>query len=112
MVPCPATVFIMSLGIGANVIVEALYAVVVFSLGLALTLMLIGSLALSSRRFAVKLLADSKEESALSSIGQRWLLRIIPTLSGIVVAGLGSAIVIHYACRLYGMKLPPFAWLG
>ena len=112
IVPCPTATIILLLGISANVIAGALYAIAVFSLGLALTLMLIGSLALTSRRYAAKLMSDAGKEGELSGTGRRLLLKIIPALSGVAVILLGGAIVIHYACRIYGMPSPPFAWLG
>ena len=62
IVPCPTATIIMLLGIGANMILGALYAVGVFSLGMALTLMLIGVLALSSRRYASKILSDAQHQ--------------------------------------------------
>ena len=46
IVPCPTATIILLLGISANVVAGALYAVGIFSLGLALTLMLIGFLAI------------------------------------------------------------------
>ncbi len=96
LVPCPTATIIMLLGIGANVVAGALYAVGVFSLGLALTLMGVGFLALSSRRFAARLLRDAQHEGEISSSGQRLLLQVIPAASGVVVAVLGGLISAHY----------------
>ncbi len=111
LVPCPTATIIMLLGIGANVVLGALYAVGVFSLGLALTLMLVGFLALSSRRFAARLLSDAEHEGELSGRGQRLMLQIVPTISGLAVFALGSAIAAHYVYRMQtGTAL--FSWLG
>lgn len=111
IVPCPTAMIIMLLGIGANVVAGALYAVGVFSLGLAVTLMTIGFLALSSRRFAGKLLLDAEHEGRLSSTGEKLMLQIIPGLSGAVVVGLGLAITSHYIHLIQtGRSL--FPWLG
>lgn len=112
IIPCPTATIILLLGIGADVIVGALYAIVVFSMGLALTLMLIGTVALSSRRFATKLMSRSSHEGELTGWGSRVLLQLVPALSGLAVVLLGSAIVIHYACRINGVQSPPFSWIG
>lgn len=96
IVPCPTATIIMFLGIGTNVVPGALYAVGVFSLGLALTLMAIGFLALYSRRYALRLMSESQDEDRLSPIGQRLLLRFLPAASGLVVLALGVAITAHY----------------
>lgn len=111
LVPCPTAMIILLLGIGANVVAGALYAVGVFSLGLALTLMLIGFLALSSRRFAARLLADARDGGRLSSAGRRVLLQAVPAASGALVVLLGLAIAanyLHYLVR--GTSWLP--WLG
>jgi ABC-type nickel/cobalt efflux system permease component RcnA len=111
IVPCPTAMIIMLLGIGANVVLGALYAVGVFSLGLALTLMVIGFLALYSRRFAGKMLMDAEHEGELSGTGQKLMLQIIPAISGGVVVALGLAITAHYVHFLRtGRSL--FPWLG
>lgn len=111
IVPCPAATIIMFMGIGANVVGGALYAIAVFSLGLALTLMLIGSLALASRRYAAKILADAAHEHDLTGLGRRLLLQVVPTLSGLVVTVLGGMIAAHYVCLMRGIP-SPFPWLG
>ena len=111
IVPCPTATIILLLGIGANVVAGALYAVGIFSLGLALTLMLIGFLALSSRRIATRILSDARHEGELSTAGQRILLQIIPALSGAAVLALGLAIAANYTHHLLkGQALIP--WLG
>lgn len=111
IVPCPTATIILLLGIGANVVAGALYAVGIFSLGLALTLMLIGFLALSSRRIAARLLSDARHEGELSTTGRRVLLQAIPALSGALVVALGLAITANYLHYLRtGQAL--FAWLG
>lgn len=111
IVPCPTATIIILLGIGANVMLGALYAVGVFSLGLALTLMLVGFLALSSRKFASKVLEDARHEGELSGRGHWLMFRVIPTLSGMAVVLLGLAIAANY---LYFMQTsrPLFSWLG
>jgi len=111
IVPCPSATIIMFMGIGANVVGGALYAIAVFSLGLALALMLIGSLALASRRYAAKIMSDARHEHELSGSGRRLLLQIVPTLSGLVVTGLGSMIVWHYLCLMRNVPTP-FPWMG
>jgi len=111
LVPCPTATIIMLLGIGANVVAGALYAVGIFSLGLALTLMAVGFLALSSRRFAARLLADADREGGISSSGQRLLLQVIPAASGLVVATLGALITAHYLYLLRTGR-PLVEWLG
>ncbi|MBP7936693.1 MAG: hypothetical protein KA354_18785 [Phycisphaerae bacterium] len=110
IVPCPTATIIMFLGIGTNVILGALYAVGIFSLGLALTLMAIGFLALYSRRYASRLLSESRHEDRLSPLGQRLLLQLLPAASGLVVVTLGLAITAHY---FYYMRtgLSLFGWI-
>ena len=110
IVPCPTATIIMFLGIGTNVIPGALYAVGVFSLGLALTLMAIGFLALYSRRYTSRLMTESEHEDRLSPLGQRLLLRLLPAASGLVVLALGLAIAAHY---VYYMRtgLSLFGWI-
>lgn len=103
IVPCPTATIIMLLGIGANVVAGALYAIGIFSLGLALTLMMVGFLALSSRRVAKRVMADARAEQPLSPRGQWLLQRALPTFSGLVVFGLGSIITAHYVY---------FVWTG
>jgi nickel/cobalt transporter (NicO) family protein len=111
IVPCPTATIIMLLGIGANVVVGALYAVAVFSLGLALTLMLIGFLALSSRRFATRLMSGEDDRGELSGTGRFILLRLLPALSGLVVVLLGAAIAANYIQYMRtGAAL--FKWMG
>ncbi len=111
IVPCPTATIIMLLGIGANVVLGALYSVAVFSLGLALTLMLIGFLALSSRRFAARLMSSEDGAGQLSGGGSLILLRVIPAISGLVVVLLGAAITANYAHYMWkGTAL--FAWMG
>jgi ABC-type nickel/cobalt efflux system permease component RcnA len=101
----------MLLGIGANVVAGALYAVGIFSLGLALTLMLVGFLALSSRRMAIRILSDARHEGELSTAGRKILLQFIPAISGAAVLALGLAIAANYAHHLLkGQPLIP--WLG
>jgi ABC-type nickel/cobalt efflux system permease component RcnA len=111
IVPCPTATIIMLLGIGANVVVGALYAVAVFSLGLALTLMLIGFLALSSRRFATRLMSGDDKAEQLSRGGRLILLRVVPALSGLAVVVLGLAISANYIHYMRtGTAL--FGWMG
>ncbi len=111
IVPCPTATIIMLLGIGAGVVAGALYAIGIFSLGLALTLMTIGFLALSSRRFAARVLSDAQHEGELSGTGRRLLLQAVPALSGTVVVALGLAIAANYLYRMQtGAAL--FGWLG
>jgi ABC-type nickel/cobalt efflux system permease component RcnA len=101
----------MLLGIGANVVMGALYAVAVFSLGMALTLMLIGFLALSSRRFATRLMSGDDKEEQLSRGGSLILLRVVPALSGLAVVVLGLAISANYIHYMRtGTAL--FGWMG
>lgn len=112
IVPCPTATIMMLLGIGANVVAGALYAIGIFSLGLALTLMAIGFLALGSRRFAARLLADTDQDGRerLSRHGHRLMLRILPAVSGLVVFALGAAIAMHYLYYLHtGAAL--FSWI-
>jgi ABC-type nickel/cobalt efflux system permease component RcnA len=96
IVPCPTATIIMLLGIGANVVAGALYAVGVFSLGLALTLMAVGALALSSRKIAAKIMSDAQHEGELSGPGRKLLMQIVPAASGLVVVALGLAITAQY----------------
>lgn len=111
IVPCPTATIIMLLGIGANVVMGALYAVAVFSLGMALTLMLIGFLALSSRRFATRLMSGDDKEEQLSRGGSLILLRVVPALSGLAVVVLGLAISANYIHYMRtGTAL--FGWMG
>src|SRR5690606_7528600 len=111
IVPCPTAMIIMLLGIGANVVAGALYAVGVFSLGLALTLMVIGFLALSSRRFAARIMSDAQHEGELTGTGQRVMFQYIPAVSGMVVVALGVAIAVNYIYILRtGQAL--ISWLG
>jgi len=111
IVPCPTAAFIMLIGAGGQMLLAALYAVLVFSLGLALTLMVVGFLALSSRRFAAKLLSDAGHEGELSGRGQWLMLRAVPTISGCAVIFLGSLIAASYVHHMFkGTALVP--WLG
>lgn len=111
IVPCPTAMIIMLLGIGTNVVPGALYAVAIFSLGLALTLMAIGFLALSSRRFAARFLLDTASDAPRTHLRRFLFLNLLPAMSGSVVFALGAAITAHY---LYLMRtgLPLFTWLG
>ncbi len=110
LVPCPTATIIMLLGIGANVVIGALYAVLVFSLGLALTLMTVGFFALYSRRFAARLMTAPDHNGAPSAHGHWLLNRLIPALSGLAVLALGVALTVHYLHLLRtGRAL--FAWL-
>lgn len=101
----------MLLGIGANVVAGALYTVGIFSLGLALTLMLIGFLALSSRRMAARILSDARHEGELSTTGRRILFQAIPAVSGTLVVALGLAIATNYLYFLCNGRAL-FPWLG
>lgn len=100
IVPCPTATIIMLLGIGADIALRALFAVAVFSLGLALTLMAVGFLALSSRRFAGKLMRE--EQSGRRGGGRSaWLmLTLVPSLSGLAVTVLGGLIALNYLYRM------------
>jgi nickel/cobalt exporter len=110
MVPCPTATFIMLIGIGMDRVMLALYAIVIFSLGLALTLMAIGSLALTSRKFAARLMADEQHGEPSSNTGHQLLTRIVPAFSGSVVVLLGSLITANYVHMLVvGSAL--FSWL-
>jgi nickel/cobalt exporter len=111
IVPCPTATIIMLLGIGANVVAGALYTVGIFSLGLALTLMLIGFLALSSRRMAARILSDARHEGELSTTGRRILFQAIPAVSGTLVIALGLAIATNYLYFLCNGRAL-FPWLG
>ena len=111
IVPCPTATIIMFLGIGANMVLGALYVVGIFSLGMALTLMLIGVLALSSRRYASKILSDAEHEGELSTKGKSIMLQIVPAISGIVVMVLGAAITANYI-YIINTGRPLFNWLG
>ncbi len=108
IVPCPTATILILLGIGADMVLQALYAVAVFSLGLAMALMAVGLLALTSRRYAARLLRSEEHEHHHS---HRWLDRLLPCTSGLVVALLGLLIASNYACRMTtGAPLVP--WLG
>jgi ABC-type nickel/cobalt efflux system permease component RcnA len=110
IVPCPTATIIMLLGIGANVILGALYAVGIFSLGLALTLMAVGFAALSSRRIAARLVTGSSHQPRLSPAGQWLLNHVLPAGSGLAVLALGAAIATHY---LYILRTgtPLLTWM-
>jgi ABC-type nickel/cobalt efflux system permease component RcnA len=113
IVPCPTATIIMLLGISAGVVPRALYVIAVFSLGLALTLMGIGALALTSRRYAARVLSDATNEGRLTSPGRRLLLQVVPALSGVVVTVLGLFIAVAYLYRMSGLTPPPpFSWFG
>jgi len=73
-------------------------------------LMIIGFLALTSLRYAAKVLLDAGHEGPRSQLGQTVLLRLLPAISGAVVTALGLAITAHY---LYMMRtgLRLFEWL-
>jgi len=103
IVPCPAAIWMMLAGIARGRPAAGLFAVVVFGLGLALTLMMIGFLALSSRRFAERLMGRAGT--------RRWLLTVLPTVGGAAVTALGLVFVAHYVWRLI-VGEPLIAWLG
>jgi len=111
IVPCPTATIIMLLGIGAGVVVGALYVIAVFSLGLALTLMMVGFTALSSRKVAARIMSDAQHEGELSTGSKRILLQVVPAFSGAVVIVLGCAIAANY---LHIMKTGTslIQWLG
>jgi ABC-type nickel/cobalt efflux system permease component RcnA len=111
IVPCPTATIIMFMGIGANVVLGALYVIGVFSLGMSLSLMLVGFLALSSRRFAAKVLSDAQHEGELSGRGRWLLLRAIPVVSGSAVVTLGGLIAANYVYRIETGQ-PLVTWLG
>jgi len=108
IVPCPTATILILLGIGADMVLQALYAVVVFSLGLATALMAVGLLALTSRRYAARLLQASGHEH---HHGHWWLDRLLPGTSGLAVAFLGLLIACNYAFRMT-TGTPLVAWLG
>jgi ABC-type nickel/cobalt efflux system permease component RcnA len=109
MVPCPAATGIMLAGISADRVVLALAAVGVFSIGLALMLMAVGVFALTSQRFAAKILQDETEDAKKGP--SKMLTRYLPTASGMAVALLGSLISVHYAYMLATNK-PLIPWLA
>jgi nickel/cobalt exporter len=92
IVPCPAATWMMLAAVAQDMTPLGLFAVGVFSLGLALTLMTVGFLALTSRRFATSMMGEQGT--------QRWFLTILPTLGGAAVLLLGGAISAHYAWAL------------
>lgn len=92
IVPCPAAVWMMLLAIGQGKTAVGLFAVCVFSVGLALTLMVIGFAALSSRRFALRLMGEEGS--------RHWLSTVLPALGGLAVLGLGAIFITHYAWAL------------
>jgi len=102
IVPCPAATWMMLAAIAQNQPAAGLYAVGFFSLGLALALMVIGFMALSSRRFASRLMGESQS--------RWWLLTLLPTAGGSIVTALGCAIAAHYVWLLMG-NTPLFRWL-
>ncbi len=108
IVPCPTATILILLGIGADMVLPALYAVVVFSLGLATALMAVGLLALTSRRYAAGLLQTAGHEH---HHGHWWLDRLVPGTSGLAVAFLGLLIACNYAFRMT-TGTPLVAWLG
>ncbi len=110
LVPCPTATIIMLLGISANVVLGALYAVGVFSLGLALTLMAVGFLALYSRRFAMRFMAGADRPSERAASGQWLLNQAAPAISGAVVLALGAALTAHYV-QLLRTGMPLFSGL-
>ncbi|HOW19729.1 MAG TPA: hypothetical protein PLC79_11885 [Phycisphaerae bacterium] len=103
IVPCPAAIWMMLAGIARGRPAAGLFAVVVFGMGLALTLMMIGFLALSSRRFAERLMGQTG--------AKRWLLTVLPAAGGAAVMFLGCVFVAHYVWRLT-VGEPLIAWLG
>jgi nickel/cobalt transporter (NicO) family protein len=103
IVPCPAAIWMMLAGIAKGRPAAGLFAVLVFGLGLALTLMAVGFLALSSRRFAERLMGQEGS--------RRWLLTVLPAIGGAAVTALGMLFIAHYAWRLaFGQTL--VSWLG
>ena len=108
LVPCPAAVFILFGAASVGRVGAGLIAVGAFSLGLAVTLTVIGVAALASRRVADRL-TRGRRRTPRAAAG--WLVRLLPILSGAAVTLVGSAIAGHYASLLLtGRGL--FGWLG
>lgn len=103
IVPCPTAVLIMLAFIAMGRADLGLYAVCVFSLGLAVALMGVGFLALSSRQFANRLMGEEGSK--------RWLQTILPALGGTAVLILGLIILAHYTALL-AFNTPLVSWLG
>jgi len=103
IVPCPAATWMMLAAIAQGRPAAGLFAVGVFSLGLALTLMAIGFAALSSRRVAMQLMGEEGS--------QKWLLGVLPTLGGALLAAFGLVIAAHYAYLILTGS-PLISWLG
>ncbi len=111
IVPCPTAMIIMLLGIAADIVPGALFAVGVFSLGLAVTLTAVGLLAVTGRRFVMRWLSDAEKDTGqLSAGGHRLLHVVLPAASGLVVAALGLLISGNYALMLLGGR-PLFNWV-
>ncbi len=111
IVPCPTATIIMLLGIGANLVPGALFAVGVFSLGLAVTLTAVGLLAVTGRRFVMRWLSDAEKDTGqLSARGHRLLHVALPAASGVAVSILGLLISGNYVLMLLGGR-PLFNWL-
>lgn len=111
IVPCPTATIILLLGIGANILPGALFAVGVFSLGLAMTLTVVGLLAVTGRRFVKRWLSDAeKDDGRLSARGHRLLHVALPAAGGLAVVTLGLLISGNYVFMLLGGR-PLFDWL-
>ena len=106
MVPCPTATF-LGLGLINYDAWLAYFLVTVFSLGLALTLMLVGIAALVSNRFAGRVMRDAGEHGTPN----RWMTRILPGLSSVAVVAIGGLMVAHYAYMLAAGRAL-IGWLG
>jgi ABC-type nickel/cobalt efflux system permease component RcnA len=106
IVPCPTATF-LGLGLINYDPWLAYYLVIMFSLGLALTLMIVGMAALLSNRFAHRVMHDAAEHGTPN----RWMTRILPGLSSIAVVTIGGIMVTHYAYML-GTGRALVDWLG
>ncbi len=104
--PCPTATF-LGLGLISYDVLLAFYLVTVFSLGLALTLMLVGFAALLSNRFADRIMGDAGHHGS----GNRWMTQILPALSSVAVVTIGGLMVANY---LYWIRMGRalVAWLG
>ena len=106
IVPCPTATF-LGLGLISYNVFLAFYLVTVFSLGLALTLMLVGFAALLSNRFADRIMGDAGHHGS----GTRWMTQILPALSSVAVVTIGGLMVANYLYWIHkGRAL--VAWLG
>ncbi len=110
MVPCPTATLIMLAMITVKRVGLGLYIVGVFSLGLALMLMAVGMLALTSQRFAARILRD-ETTGELNPRSNMILTRLLPACSGTVVALFGAAISAHYIYLLVTNR-PLIPWLA